>query len=680
MNKLEVSEKLNIVLDGLTSELEAARNRKKELEWSLQSDTQQERWLLAYQISLLEAKYQTLQKHIDLPMKARIKAMSETELEAYRQQRLAEVNAKKAEIESDHRRFPEVVAKLDEASKRLSNEDLAISEEYKEWDRLRFNEIQYVRLLYDCDKEIAWLSNVSGNHIRTSLERNYELAEATNHPVNPILVAAGNNREIREGLQELARKYDELLRRQGYGYVVEDVPNAFMLNRDDYDKWVSYYGHGHRRAIFHSEKDVKEALKLIDDRISTIDRDLERIPALYTANKERIEKIRLGMDQNILLENIDVDFIKSYVASGVVSQEQIDRMLYNISELDRRSKKIFKTKNDRYHIDGYTSSILSAGRKAYQEISKYEDMRMSSSLEYGGRYFTMFDQKVVEDCYRRDQQELSTFREALENVREIAQVDDARRSEIIAKVANLVGLSLDVQENMDYAYDAVSSNYSNANLQGNAVNALENEVTAAVMQESQILADKAEKKILYGQVKRESAESLEEKHDLVTTLRTLEQSGMELNDSQRQILDVSEKINPDKFTWYTDKLSSEEFRNYQERRGEREARQEEVRANIAAQNAAVEERIDPVDALRNARISELEEYKKQINMLGNVRDNYPSLLDERQNNMLDDGAEFFRMMDEASKQEHERDMGMSKEVRDWYRDFYGSQESTPKIM
>lgn len=165
--------------------------------------------------------------------------------------------------------------------------------------------------------------------------------------------------------------------------------------------------------------------------------------------------------------------------------------------------------------------------------------------------------------------------------------------------------------------------------------------------------------------------------EIIQSLKSLEKTGVELSNEQKRLLNIYDKLNPEKVAWYHDKINSVEFQQYQSEQIARQSSQKEIREQIARKNAANEQWLNSPENPANVRIKKIEELKAQISALNNFKMKAPDMLTVEQINFLAQSQEFLDMLYESSQEKHEVDTGMSPEIRDWYKQRYESQE-TPK--
>lgn len=120
----------------------------------------------------------------------------------------------------------------------------------------------------------------------------------------------------------------------------------------------------------------------------------------------------------------------------------------------------------------------------------------------------------------------------------------------------------------------------------------------------------------------------------------------------------------------TEKLHSERFIQYKNNREEREEHQQTILRERAQENTAKEEWQNSPEHPNNKRIEELKHLKAQISALEKVREVDESLLSKEQQSLIEEGNIFLDMVDNANKEEHLVDTGMSSEMREWYQEHY----------
>lgn len=668
MNKLEFSQALSRTIEKIGTDLTTAKARYEEIK---SDPTQQtEKNILNYQISLLNAKYKALLGHLDLPIKARIKTMSSAEFQAFRDEKVNELNTKAKKILEERDRTETRVSELTKESEELK---LKQSKSVEERKRAFFigdeisastNLLKHQNLaLFNIQSEKdLYFSGTVEDIIHRLLPdydiKNYALAAPTDYDVNPILLAVANDPQKAIAFQKLLREWEATLNAIRKGYSVEKVPFPYAKRK---------YNSRSKALENVTEGELKDLIKIVDNEISSINSSLEKIPEVYAAKREIINKIKQVNANSLSVEDIDLDFIKSYL--GKTDQDDdLKKVVDAISEYNKLSRKLFKTKNDKWEMDRCKRQISITGQVVYYGIEKYENGEMAKAI---GNEYAFTDQAKTEDYYKSRLDDLMSFRHGLASALEEAKANKAKQEELVEKIETLTGIK-DIDREI---ITQTNSYYVNNDMINSATNDEVNRVTKQVMEESKALSDRAENKIL-----RKDLPPIETGNELVDSLQSLKEQGISLTDSQQRLLDISGKLNSDKFNFYATKLTSGEFEEYQEKREERARRQEETRNSIAKRNAEVEERLSREDSQTSGRIAKLEEYKKQLSTLGKLKETYPTLLSDEQNAMLDNGTEFFRMMEEADKDKHEIDTGMSPEVRDWYQNAYSNEESPKKTM
>ena len=140
----------------------------------------------------------------------------------------------------------------------------------------------------------------------------------------------------------------------------------------------------------------------------------------------------------------------------------------------------------------------------------------------------------------------------------------------------------------------------------------------------------------------------------------------------KQMQDVGINLSPEQeqIIYIGDKLNSEEFKEFQAKRGERLKRQQEIREKNQRENAEKEAR---QNSESNNRKSVLIDLKGKLEALEALKAKFPSLVSEEQNKFINEMKEFFMMYEQENTKEHEVDTGMSEESRAWYQEHYKSR-------
>ena len=138
---------------------------------------------------------------------------------------------------------------------------------------------------------------------------------------------------------------------------------------------------------------------------------------------------------------------------------------------------------------------------------------------------------------------------------------------------------------------------------------------------------------------------------------------MQMNDA---INEISQNSNDN----IQNKLQSEEFKEFQAKREEREQKQHELQEKIAVENQAKENWQNSPEHPENLRKAELSKFKQTIEVLEQLKKVNPTLLSKEQLEYLAKSQEFFEMYEKENNREHEVDTGMSEESRNWYQEHY----------
>ena len=146
----------------------------------------------------------------------------------------------------------------------------------------------------------------------------------------------------------------------------------------------------------------------------------------------------------------------------------------------------------------------------------------------------------------------------------------------------------------------------------------------------------------------------------------------ELSVALKQMQDVGISLSPEQeqIIYIGDKLNSEEFKEFQAKRGERLKRQQEIREKNQRENAEKEAR---QNSESNNRKSVLIDLKGKLEALEALKAKFPSLVSEEQDKFINEMKEFFMMYEQENTKEHEVDTGMSEESRAWYQEHYKSR-------
>ena len=170
----------------------------------------------------------------------------------------------------------------------------------------------------------------------------------------------------------------------------------------------------------------------------------------------------------------------------------------------------------------------------------------------------------------------------------------------------------------------------------------------------------------YGISAANSIPSVEKRNDVAERLQALKDAGIKLSSEQESLIILNNKIN------------SQEFKDYKANSEARKEGQEEETAKRVEISKKREEWQNSPEHPTNKRIEELEKIKKQVKALEQFRNIDESLLTPEQKEMLNNGSIFLEMYGKAESEEHYVDTGMSQEIRDWYKDVYGEQETSHK--
>lgn len=141
-------------------------------------------------------------------------------------------------------------------------------------------------------------------------------------------------------------------------------------------------------------------------------------------------------------------------------------------------------------------------------------------------------------------------------------------------------------------------------------------------------------------------------------LKQIQSAGISLSPEQEQIIYIG------------DKLNSEEFKEFQAKRGERIKRQQEIREKNQRENAEKEARQNSESDNRKSVLIDL---KGKLEALEALKAKFPSLVSEEQDKFINEMKEFFMMYEQENTKEHEVDTGMSEESRAWYQEHYKSR-------
>lgn len=119
---------------------------------------------------------------------------------------------------------------------------------------------------------------------------------------------------------------------------------------------------------------------------------------------------------------------------------------------------------------------------------------------------------------------------------------------------------------------------------------------------------------------------------------------------------------------------NERLQRFREQREMREERQEELRRIISQENENKANWYNSLDNPTNIRVEKINHLRRQVAGLNYLKEMDESLLTEEQTSLLEEGKKFLEMYDMAQEEKHERDMGMSPEIRDWYQEYYTDGE------
>lgn len=169
-----------------------------------------------------------------------------------------------------------------------------------------------------------------------------------------------------------------------------------------------------------------------------------------------------------------------------------------------------------------------------------------------------------------------------------------------------------------------------------------------------ITSKKQDKPILEGVSTKSSEQIIKEGQ----SLEMLRNAGIALSPEQEQIIFISEK------------LQSEEFKEFQAKRQERLQKQQELREKIRKENEAKENWQNNSEHLNNIGQSRLESWKKELKALEQVSTINPNLLTDEQIKYISEIKETIEMYEQEQNRNHEIDTGMSKESQNWYQEHY----------
>lgn len=638
MNKIEFSNSLNSVLDELSTSLEAAKKR-----YSDSSISKIERKMLDHQIFLLTAKFTALRKHLAFPFEARIKTMSDAEVELYRQEQLADLSNKIARLEQE---------KIAQGFPERSLNGAKLTKYKRDYDRL-----------VNCQTS----EEIKQYFIRKDLSQ----VAPTHHKVNTIFAAIAKDKDKVNIMSILMAQYTKILKER------TEIGHEMSRTLSDIYKSLPYSCR-HGRGPFGNYSD-----EMVEEALVDANRDyekLKKVPELYEAKKEIYDILCAGRTGNP--ESLNMEFLEEYLEDAKkknLNYSNLDHKMVELRgylhEFAQLNKKIFKTKAIKEEIETYKKDIRDAQISAYSAATVVETYKLCPTYALAdldseiAMYAVAGEQS--KSYYEQHLKTLADYREAMQAYADKVRQNRQKSDKIAAEVINLTGLSYTTAETkkimqddiIDLATHGASPSYVETKIVSAAAKEAENKVTEMVMQESRTLSDKAAQ--------------------LLATPVNVSEESSPLDDqesSKETLLAVQEKLNPDKVDWYIDRLTSGKFQAYQEKKEERQTHQQEVRDSIMSHNASQEEKFNSTDDPINKRISELEEYKNRLNILGQLRENYPELLSNDQRTILDNGDEFFRMMEESSKEPHEVDTGMSEEIRTWYKNAYSEDTHSPKTM
>ncbi len=465
MNKEEFANIINNVLDSTLRDLEEAKKRYEFFESTMDKMSFNRVIQEAKgRIIILESRKYRLQKLVNLPIYARIQAMSELEIEEYKKEKIEEL-ATQAKV-----------VKAKEAQEKLDKENLIIEREnlIKSLDSLtlserekaieRGKEINKILIQYDAQYSSNPFVKIE-NELRVIEEQQEEIKRKSSKQIKEELCSKIENIDhiklILDTFEKNNGPYESDSFTRLKASVADDPEKALkMANLLDYyiricqekkssSEHILYARTTLPRELFDKLNEIRllssnerflwrmEEFKLIvtSSNIDKIEETIKVAEERFKSEKERLskeytyEKLKyFELDQDVN-NKVDSEFIK--IHSDKIEKEQT-KMLQALSEqkesLSNKFFKTWKTKESIFNLDYQISEIK---KKIYNQVEGWYQTQNSSvvgpnsKFQYYGTWDSKESRMTIKADIERFYQDMSKAESGIASLKEqIGRLND----------------------------------------------------------------------------------------------------------------------------------------------------------------------------------------------------------------------------------------------------------------
>lgn len=391
MTKEEFLTMINTELENLEIEFQKANNRANHFRqidsnigYSYKSQEQKE---ANYQLHLISQRLGAIKVLVNLPAYARIQAMSNVEIEAYKKEKIDELSLKIEELKAKESQERAKVHQLKAQQEELLSQYGSLSGTEKDNAIYREQKLQIELTKYDSNNQ----HNVFGK-IQKEVQEIYKMQEQiqnkTSQEIKNELSAEIKGSTTLTSILEYNSKYGLESSRELLASVAEEPEKAQQMAN-----LLTYYNRVQDEA-----KEIKVGLYFEGGLPSELSRRLKENRDYYDSNTntlhepdklteiviefeetfnqakndfmnnftlKKLSKL-LGKEQGVFSSQVDMNFLQQH--KDKLNNGTLEHLQSLVAQRDKLSKKIIKTKNVKQNIKSLNSRIEQEQNNIYKRI------------------------------------------------------------------------------------------------------------------------------------------------------------------------------------------------------------------------------------------------------------------------------------------------------------------------
>ncbi len=514
MTKEEFAKIVEREIEKLQSELATARQRVEFFRLTSNNYGQGKEYQEAqYQYQHIQAKINFIQRFVSLPAYARVLAMSDLEVEEYKQEKIEELDIKIKEVEAKVQEATTKLAQLKAEQESLIAKLGTLSGQERQQAIYRGQQINNEIMSYTADNVWGIFAKLQ-NEIEALKKQQEDIRTKTPQEIKAEIAAELKTNGLVDNLKFAQKPLEEDKELEaaiaGDPEKAQRVANLLAYRRKLIDDKTGVKGflhipYGIPKALEHqltgstwiydaSHQQIRDQEK-IEELISQFEGVFEKSKQQFMSQFTETKMAKLvGKEYAQFGAEVDLEFLQLH--NDKIADGELSRLESIVEQRDKLSKKLFKTKTVKDEIAALNRRIAKLQEAIYKEILGWyqSQSRELTGRNYGMSFYSM--ESLREDIERakqditRAEQSIADLKERVKEAKEKAEKQrqsyDDRIKEAEEQIRTIAGPQF---REAKLPYGSDRAEYNLTEIQNAAGIKAQAELVAKVEQEAQNQAD-----------------------------------------------------------------------------------------------------------------------------------------------------------------------------------------------